>query len=91
MIGLRGFLVLGLVSVALGQCAKAPPQPAVLPVAPVKAGPEISLTTTPVPLSALVGAIDHLRIGADDPPNLASAIRSWVLAAVWNGDNLIQD
>jgi len=62
VIGLRGFLVLGLVSLALGQCAKAPPQPAVLPVAPVKVGPEISLTTTPVPLSA-----------ANPPPqNLAS-------------------
>ena len=52
MTGLRGLLVLGLVSVALGQCAKAPPQPAVLPVAPVKVGPEIGLTTTPVPLSS---------------------------------------
>lgn len=62
MTGLRGLLVLGLVSVALGQCAKTPPQPAVLPVAPVKAGPEIGLVTTPVPLSA-----------ANPPPaNLAS-------------------
>uniref|UniRef100_B0SXQ5 Phytase-like domain-containing protein n=1 Tax=Caulobacter sp. (strain K31) TaxID=366602 RepID=B0SXQ5_CAUSK len=52
MIGLRGFLVLGLASLALGQCAKAPPQPAVLPVAPVKVGPEIGLVTTPVPLSS---------------------------------------
>lgn len=52
MIGLRGFLVLGLTTVLLGQCAKAPPQPAVLPVAPVKAGPEISLVATPVPLSS---------------------------------------
>ena len=52
MIGLRGFLVLGLASMALGQCAKAPPQPAVLPVAPVKVGPEIGLVTTPVPLSS---------------------------------------
>ena len=52
MIGLRGFLVLGLAGLALGQCAKAPPQPTVLPIAPVKVGPEISLVTTPVPLSA---------------------------------------
>lgn len=52
MIGLRGLLVLGLATAALGQCAKAPPQPAVLPIAPVKAGPEIGLTTTPVPLSS---------------------------------------
>lgn len=33
-----------------------------------------------LPLSALVAQIDHLRIGADDPPNLASAIRSWLFA-----------
>jgi len=52
VIGLRGFLVLGLASLALGQCAKAPPQPAVLPIAPVKVGPEIGLEITPVPLSA---------------------------------------
>ena len=31
-----------------------------------------------LPLSALVAQIDHLRIGAEDPPNLASAIRSWL-------------
>lgn len=52
MIGLRGFLVLALAGLALGQCAKAPPQPTVLPIAPVKVGPEIGLVTTPVPLSA---------------------------------------
>ncbi|MFZ0267604.1 esterase-like activity of phytase family protein [Caulobacter sp.] len=70
MIGLRGFLVLGLASVVVSQCAKAP-QPAVLPLAPVKAGPEISLVTTPVPLSA-----------ANPPPaNLASgAIGRFVYA-----------
>ena len=33
-----------------------------------------------LPLSALVAAIDHARIQADDPPNLASAIRSWLMA-----------
>ena len=33
-----------------------------------------------VPLSALVAAIDARRIEAADPPNLASAIRTWVLA-----------
>lgn len=37
-----------------------------------------------VPLSALVAAIDALRIVADDPPNLASAIRTWLLAEVAN-------
>lgn len=70
--GLRSLLVLGLASIALGQCAKAPPQPAVLPVAPVKAaGPEISLTTTPVALSAV----------NPPPPSLASgAIGRFVYA-----------
>jgi hypothetical protein len=52
VIGLRGLFVLGLASLVVGQCAKAPPQPVVLPIAPVKAGPEISLVTTPVPLSS---------------------------------------
>ncbi|WP_375250113.1 ribbon-helix-helix domain-containing protein [Sphingomonas sp.] len=33
-----------------------------------------------LPLSALVGQIDALRIIAPDPPNLASALRSWLLA-----------
>ena len=31
-----------------------------------------------LPLSALVAQIDALRIAQDDPPNLASAIRSWL-------------
>jgi predicted DNA-binding ribbon-helix-helix protein len=31
-----------------------------------------------LPLSALVAQIDVLRIAADDPPNLASALRSWL-------------
>jgi predicted DNA-binding ribbon-helix-helix protein len=35
-----------------------------------------------LPLSALVAQIDHLRITAPDPPNLASAIRSWLFAAI---------
>jgi len=35
-----------------------------------------------LPLSALVAQIDAVRIMADDPPNLASAIRCWVLAEV---------
>ncbi|WNO54469.1 ribbon-helix-helix domain-containing protein [Stakelama saccharophila] len=33
-----------------------------------------------LPLNALVAAIDAVRIRADAPPNLASAIRSWLLA-----------
>lgn len=32
-----------------------------------------------MPLNALVAQIDHLRIQADAPPNLASALRSWLL------------
>jgi predicted DNA-binding ribbon-helix-helix protein len=33
-----------------------------------------------LPLSALVAQIDALRIEADSPPNLASALRTWALA-----------
>jgi len=33
-----------------------------------------------LPLSALVAEIDALRILADDPPNLASALRTWLFA-----------
>lgn len=33
-----------------------------------------------LPLSALVAQIDALRILAPAPPNLASALRSWLLA-----------
>ena len=33
-----------------------------------------------LPLSALVARIDAERIGVREPPNLASAIRVWVLA-----------
>ncbi|MCC2977943.1 ribbon-helix-helix domain-containing protein [Sphingomonas sp. PL-96] len=32
-----------------------------------------------LPLNALIAAIDVARIEADDPPNLASALRSWLL------------
>jgi predicted DNA-binding ribbon-helix-helix protein len=32
-----------------------------------------------LPLNALVAAIDHARISGEDPPNLASAIRSWLM------------
>lgn len=58
------------------------------------AGHETSITLEPLfwqvleaaavrhdlPLSALVAQIDALRIQADSPPNLASALRTWVLA-----------
>ncbi|WP_375271806.1 ribbon-helix-helix domain-containing protein [Sphingomonas sp.] len=33
-----------------------------------------------LPLSALVAQIDALRIVERDPPNLASALRTWLLA-----------
>ena len=33
-----------------------------------------------LPLSALVAQIDHARITAPRPPNLASALRSWLMA-----------
>ena len=32
-----------------------------------------------LPLNALIAAIDHARIQSADPPNLASAIRTWLL------------
>ncbi|HEX4695486.1 ribbon-helix-helix domain-containing protein [Sphingomonas sp.] len=62
------------------------------------AGHQTSITLEPVfwqaldeaararglPLSALVAAIDALRIEARNPPNLASALRSWVLGDARN-------
>jgi predicted DNA-binding ribbon-helix-helix protein len=42
-----------------------------------------------LPLSALVAHIDALRIVQDDPPNLASALRSWLVGQcdmLGNGD-----
>lgn len=58
------------------------------------AGHETSITLEPMfwraleaaaaarglPLSALVAQIDAVRIEGEDPPNLASALRCWVLA-----------
>jgi predicted DNA-binding ribbon-helix-helix protein len=40
---------------------------------------EAAAVARALPLSALVAAIDHARIQADDPPNLASAIRTWLM------------
>lgn len=62
------------------------------------AGHETSITLEPLfwqsleeaarlrslPLSALVAEIDALRILAADPPNLASALRTWALSEVIN-------
>ncbi|WP_066593478.1 ribbon-helix-helix domain-containing protein [Sphingomonas pruni] len=58
------------------------------------AGHETSITLEPIfwraleeaaevrtlPLSALVAEIDALRILSDDPPNLASALRTWAFS-----------
>jgi predicted DNA-binding ribbon-helix-helix protein len=35
-----------------------------------------------LPLNALIAEIDALRIRADPPPNLASALRTWLLAII---------
>ncbi|MBY0519515.1 MAG: ribbon-helix-helix domain-containing protein [Sphingomonas sp.] len=40
---------------------------------------EIAAASRSLPLSALVAEIDALRIVADAPPNLASALRSWLI------------
>ena len=40
---------------------------------------EAAAVARKLPLSALVAAIDHARIQAEMPPNLASAIRSWLM------------
>jgi predicted DNA-binding ribbon-helix-helix protein len=41
---------------------------------------EAAAVARALPLSALVAAIDHARIEAEAPPNLASAIRTWLMA-----------
>ena len=41
---------------------------------------EAAAAARALPLSALVAAIDHARIQAEEPPNLASALRSWLMA-----------
>jgi len=43
---------------------------------------EAAAAARALPLNALIAEIDALRIAAADPPNLASAIRSWVLADI---------
>ena len=35
-----------------------------------------------LPLNALIAEIDALRITAEDPPNLASALRTWLLGSI---------
>ena len=46
---------------------------------------EESAARAGLPLSALVARIDAARIMVDDPPNLASAVRCWILAAALDG------
>jgi predicted DNA-binding ribbon-helix-helix protein len=41
---------------------------------------EEAAVTRALPLNALIAAIDVARIQAEDPPNLASALRSWLLS-----------
>jgi predicted DNA-binding ribbon-helix-helix protein len=46
---------------------------------------EEAARTRALPLNALIAAIDVARIQAEDPPNLASALRSWLLCEVAAG------
>ena len=48
---------------------------------------EVAAATRRLPLNALVAAIDHARIQAEHAPNLASAIRSWLM---YERDSLIE-
>jgi len=49
---------------------------------------EESARAANLPLSALVARIDAERIMQDDPPNLGSALRCWLLAsALSNGSD----
>lgn len=41
---------------------------------------EAAATAHALPLNALIAEIDAVRIVAPAPPNLASALRSWLLA-----------
>ncbi|HEX8445148.1 MAG TPA: ribbon-helix-helix domain-containing protein [Sphingomonas sp.] len=39
-----------------------------------------------LPVNALVARIDAIRIGANDPPNLASAVRVWLFERAVHAD-----
>ncbi|RYD64771.1 MAG: aryl-sulfate sulfotransferase [Sphingomonadales bacterium] len=52
---------------------------------------EVAAGERALPLNALIAAIDHARIQADDPPNLASTLRSWLMASRAPCDNLRQN
>lgn len=47
---------------------------------PFWAGLETEAAARELPLNALIAAIDVARIAAEEPPNLASAIRSWLFS-----------
>jgi len=52
---------------------------------------EAAAAARALPLSALVAEIDALRVAQRDPPNLASALRSWLFATICdNGENISQ-
>lgn len=69
------------------------------------AGHETSITLEPLfwqslaaaardrdlPLSALVAEIDAVRVEARDPPNLASALRTWILAEANMRSNRVEN
>ena len=42
---------------------------------------EAAAATQNLPLNALIARIDAERIAVDDPPNLASSLRCWLLAS----------
>ncbi|MGH6613928.1 ribbon-helix-helix domain-containing protein [Sphingomonas sp.] len=44
------------------------------------AGLEAAAAKHALPLNALIAEIDAIRIRADAPPNLASALRSWLFS-----------
>lgn len=52
---------------------------------------EVAAMRYGLPINAIVAQIDHLRISAEDPPNLASAIRSWLFGLRQNCDNVEND
>ena len=52
---------------------------------------ETAAATRALPLNALIAEIDAVRILAADPPNLASALRSWLLADIIGATNTIEN
>jgi predicted DNA-binding ribbon-helix-helix protein len=48
---------------------------------------EIEAVARALPLNALIAEIDALRITAADPPNLASALRTWLFSMASDSKN----